>query len=83
MAIKKNFVDDETLMSIVNDIQSYIAKSYKLSNLEYEIILNMLRTLLEKRNLEKRKEEWKSEGNIKSLVKQVFAQVKGGGVDEA
>ena len=70
--MEKNFVNDKALMDIVNDIQNYIGKTYALSQMEYNIVLGMLRDLMIKRKV-----ETKTKGKMKDIIAQVKEQMLG------
>ena len=62
----KSFINNEELLNTIQDIENYISKNYKLTQLEYEIILNLLRERMVKQKLEK-----KRDGLVGSTIKRV------------
>ena len=56
MGNNKNFINGDVLMSSVSDIENYIDKNYKLTQLEYELLLSILKERLNMRKLDAKKD---------------------------
>ena len=66
---KLNFIDGNTLNKIVDDIENYIAKNYKLTALEYSVILDLLKQKLNARRTNEKKKNLLNGINFKDIMK--------------